>query len=84
MHFFFESTVSGESIKITPRIYRENSRITGTQQTFALTADQVSKVKVQMPDESVWGMDYLLDGTFSVGHVRLIGIAGEYTEITDE
>ena len=84
LHFFFESTLSGESIKITPRIYRGNSRITGVQQTFALTAGQVSKVKVKMPDESGWGIDYLLDGTFSVGRVRLIGLAGEYTEITDE
>jgi len=45
LHFFFESTVSGETIKITPNIFRTNSKIAGVQQSFALTANQVSKVK---------------------------------------
>lgn len=84
LHFFFEVTTGNETIKITPNVYRVNAKTAGVQQSFALTSGQVSKVKVKIPDQAGWGFDYDLAGTFSTGHVRLIGIAGEYEEITDE
>ena len=84
LHFFFEAETGGETVTVTPRIYRGNSRITGTAQSFALTADQVSKVKVRMSDDSGWGVDFIIAGTFTTGRVRWLGYAGEYTDVTDE
>jgi hypothetical protein len=84
IHFFFETETAAQTVTVTPRIYRGNSRITGTAQNFVLAGDQVSKVKVKMPKESGWGTDYIINITTSTGRLRWLGYAGDYEEVTDE
>lgn len=84
IHFFFETETASQVVTVTPRVYRGNSVLTGTAQQFTLPGDQVSKVKVKMPKESGWGIDYLIEITTATGRLRWLGYAGEYEEVTDE
>jgi len=83
LHLFFETEDGAQTVTVTPRAYRGNTRIDGATQNFTIPADQISKIAVKMGDESGWGIDFIISSTINQGRIRWLGYAGQYEEITD-
>lgn len=80
---FLQARGSNITVNCTPTIYQLNRTVTGTAQALALTAGQITKADVYLPDAMGWGFSLGFAATHGSGNWRLLGYAGNYEEHTD-